>query len=66
MDHLSMDKLSTLMLPLVRPKQAGRQGRYILLGEIEGLGGRVLLIDADFFTINTHLRMDEIEPYPHD
>jgi hypothetical protein len=49
-------------LPLVRPKSG--QGRYVLLGAIDGLNDRVLLIDVDFMTINTHLCVDDIETIP--
>src|ERR1043165_6879507 len=45
-------------LPLVRPRAAGEQGRYLVVGELAQMPGRVVLIDVDSGSIAIHYTAD--------
>lgn len=49
-------------LPLVRPRDPAQgQGRYVVLGEVAQLPGKLVLVDIDMGTINVHYTPEDLE-----
>lgn len=48
-------------LPLVQPRDASLQARYVVLGEVAQLPGKLVLVDIDAGTLNVHFTPEELE-----
>lgn len=51
-------------LPLVRPRSAGVQGRFVALGEVAQMPGKVILINIDTGEVLIHFTSDQLELIP--
>lgn len=64
LEPVPLSDLELPKLPLVRSRSPDVQGRFVVLGEVAQIPGKVMLIDIDTGEVRVHFTSDQLELIP--